>query len=281
MILFFYSTKNAYFEALLPHQNMTSVIGVCVDADRPAIVFEFIDGWRLEEMLQGIGCMIPYVEFVLQCAVQIVSALCVLHANGIVHRDVALRNVMITRELVCKLLDFGLSAYGDDTLKFSCRPNECIPMRWSPPETFINVQPQVTQDADRANSGSDAAPVGVAFSTKTDCWALGVLLWEMFSLSLPYGIFPTLAELKERIGDESRRLERPPQCPRHLYERVMVPLLVADPNERPSMQDIKEELCSLLAELEGGSDLGGFSNDAVPHDELLDAVLLEKIYLVL
>ena len=179
---------------------------------------------------------------------------------------------MITRELVVKLLDFGLAQHGDDTIRYSRRANETIPMRWAPPETF---RVPVGSDAERAA----AVDRGVPFSTKTDSWAVGVLLWEMFTLSLPYGLLPDVEELRHGICVEGRRLERPPQCPNDLYERVMRPLFVADPNRRPSMLEIKEQLCALLLELEAGGDLGGFGPRGA--DTLVDAMLLEKIYLEL
>jgi len=179
---------------------------------------------------------------------------------------------MITRELVVKLLDFGLAQHGDDTIRYSRRANETIPMRWAPPETF---RVPVGSDAERAA----AVDRGVPFSTKTDSWAVGVLLWEMFTLSMPYGLLPGVEELRHSICVEGRRLERPPQCPNDLYERVMCPLFVADPNRRPSMLEIKEQLCALLLELEAGGDLGGFGPRGA--DTLVDAMLLEKIYLEL
>jgi len=265
-----------FFEAevqmpLPSHPHLPHVVGVCLDHEHPAIIFDLIEGWSLGEMLVGIGSMVPYCRFVLQCAVQVVSALCHLHENEIVHRDVALRNVMITRELVVKLLDFGLAQYGDETIRFSARANESIPMRWAPPETFITTT--VATDAECA------AKRGVPFSTKTDSWAVGVLLWEMFTLSMPYGLFSGIEDLRHRICVERRRLERPPQCPNLVYERVMIPLFVADPNRRPSMLEIKEQLCALLRELEAGGDLGGLEPRRT--DTLVDPMLLEKIYLEL
>jgi len=255
--------------ALPPNPNLPHVVGLCIDEDHPAIVFDFIDGWGLGEMLCGIGAMLPYAHFVLKCAVQVVSALCVLHENGVVHRDVALRNIMVTRQLVVKLLDFGLAQYGDETLRLSTKPNECVPLRWAPPETF-NVP------TGGESESSPIANAGVPFSTKTDCWAVGVLLWEMFTLSMPYGIFAGPEELRHGICVAGRRLERPPQCPRLLYERVMLPLFVADPNGRPTMAEVKEELCALLIELENGGDLGGYG----PHaNRVLNTESLEKIYL--
>jgi len=179
---------------------------------------------------------------------------------------------MVTRGLKVKLLDFGLAQRGDDKICYSRRANEAIPLRWAPPETFVVP---VGSNAERAA----AVDRGVPFSTKTDSWAVGVLLWEMFTLAMPYGLLPGVEELRHSICVEGRRLERPPQCPTDVYERVMRPLFAADPNKRPSMEEIKEELSVLLRELEAGGDLGGFGPRGTYT--LVDAMQFEKIYLEL
>lgn len=81
----------SYLRSLPPHPHLPRVLGVCLEKDHPAIVFDLIEGWNLGEFLVGVGGKLQYTCFVLHCAIQVASALCFLHEKGIVHRDVALR----------------------------------------------------------------------------------------------------------------------------------------------------------------------------------------------
>jgi len=93
---------------------------------------------------------------------------------GVIHRDVALRNMLLTNNDIIKISDFGLAASIDPKLAVSpnktpqywSRSNKPQPFKWMAPESF------------REN----------VFSQKTDVWAFGVTLWELFNLGKePYG----------------------------------------------------------------------------------------------
>lgn len=230
--------------------RLLEIIGICDAANEPpAIVAELVEGEKLNKVLGTVGSNLSLVRLVLRCARDIAHALSIMHAHGIVHRDVALRNVMLTKELVCKLLDYGQAESGDEHLRFSSHANERLPLRWIPPETFSFI--------------IEGGRVHVPFSTKTDTWAFGVLIWEMFTLGVPYSAIPyadQLRAIRQAVCVDGVKLSKPLNCPVAIFDRVMSKCFNTNPNDRPTMTEIKSELQSLMRELEGGSELGGLGN---------------------
>lgn len=109
-------TREASIAASLRHENIVSCLDFGVDQGMQFLVMEFVEGQTLREKLNESG---PFSEHdALKAGRSIASALTVAHAKGVVHRDVRPENVILTKDGILKLTDFGTakSFLDDDSL---------------------------------------------------------------------------------------------------------------------------------------------------------------------
>ena len=142
---------------------------------------------------------------------------CHLEQSSIIHRDVAARNILISQQLICKISDFGLAQkVSGSTYKESSRTQ--FPLKWMAPEAIRQR----------------------LFSFKSDVWAFGILLHEMFTHgALPYpGIQNSDVAQLVKAG---YRMPCPRGCPPDIYE-IMQNCWKENPEERPNFSAIKTSL---------------------------------------
>lgn len=115
-----------------------------------------------------------------------------------VHRDVALRNVLLKLDYSLKVADFGLSRLaGDDGYYYQLR-NIAMPIRYTAPE---------------------AMKVG-RFSEHSECWAYGISLWELFTFSKKQPYAEECTEGYQGIMaflTAGNRLSVPSTAPKRMY----------------------------------------------------------------
>jgi tetratricopeptide (TPR) repeat protein len=145
----------------LDHPNIATVHGVEeTDDGRLFIVMTYYEGESLAERLRG--GPLPY-EKAIDLASQVARGLEHAHAHGIIHRDIKPSNVVITREGVAKIVDFGLAHH------------------FGPTES--------TQSANLSGTLLYMSPeqvMGKAVDSRTDLWSLGVVLYQMLTGRLPF-----------------------------------------------------------------------------------------------
>ncbi|KHJ81031.1 hypothetical protein OESDEN_19287, partial [Oesophagostomum dentatum] len=114
-----------------------------------------------------------------------------LSSKNFIHRDVAARNVLLTKQLVAKVSDFGLGRYADSAL-YTARGGR-LPFKSMALEALKFYE----------------------FSEKTDVWAFGILLYEIFSLGdVPYNtVQPTDMIVHLEQGN---RPPQPEKCPNEM-----------------------------------------------------------------
>src|SRR5216117_1227774 len=95
----------------LNHPNILTVYEISVEGNRHFIATEFIEGITLRESLARGRMNLPDA---LDIAVQVASALAAAHETGVVHRDIKPENIMLRRDGLIKVLDFGLAKLADD-----------------------------------------------------------------------------------------------------------------------------------------------------------------------
>jgi serine/threonine protein kinase len=92
----------------LRHPNVVRVIGSVSESESLSLVLEFVDGGSLAGILTKCG---KYPESLAAIYMdQVLAGLEYLHANGVIHRDVKGGNILVTKEGVAKLVDFGCAA---------------------------------------------------------------------------------------------------------------------------------------------------------------------------
>jgi serine/threonine protein kinase len=151
-------------------------------------------------------------------AVQIARGMVHLEQKQITHRDLAARNVLINERKILKISDFGLSRSG----VYVNTKHKKVPLRW------------LSVEAMRENF----------YSSKSDVWAFGIVLWEIGTLGgFPY---PTVSDMDLlNFLDEGKRLEKPDNCSEELYT-LMLQCWSKTPDMRPSFAEIVSHLDSVI-----------------------------------
>ncbi|XP_054052566.1 protein-tyrosine kinase 2-beta isoform X5 [Rissa tridactyla] len=199
----------------LDHPHIVKLIGIA-EEEPTWIIMELYPYGELGQYLeQNKPCLA--VPTLILYALQISKALAYLEAINCVHRDIAVRNILVASPECVKLGDFGLSRYIEDEEYYKASVTR-LPIKWMSPES-INFR---------------------RFTTASDVWMFAVCMWEILS----YGKQPFFwLENKDVIGvlERGDRLPKPDLCPPVLYT-LMTRCWDYDPNERPKFKDL---VCSL------------------------------------
>ncbi|XP_065200377.1 leukocyte tyrosine kinase receptor-like isoform X2 [Planococcus citri] len=208
------------------HPNIVHFIGACFDTHPRYIILELLAGGDLKNFLRENRPKADKpsaltMKDLLQCAIDVAKGCQYLEELRFIHRDIAARNCLLTSRgpgRVVKIADFGMSRdiYRSDYYKKGGKA--MLPIKWMPPEAFLD---------------------GI-FSSKTDVWSFGVLLWEVMSLGyMPY----TGIRNREVMMSVARggRLGPPANCPDPVYA-LMLSCWNHDPEQRPTFGSIVERL---------------------------------------
>jgi serine/threonine-protein kinase len=188
----------------------------------PYMVMEYLDGGDLSAWLQQRGPM-PLeqaVEFVLQACIAVADA----HGLGIIHRDLKPANLFCVRrsdgQFVIKVLDFGISKLTD-----TGRAGSSEPPGVSVTKTNAVMGSPLYMSPEQVQSAKDV-------DARTDIWALGVILFELVTGSVPFpgesfGEVAVKIAAREHLSLRTYRPEAPPEL-----EAVIAKCLAKDRNDR-------------------------------------------------
>eukprot|EP01114_Cavostelium_apophysatum_P004923 TRINITY_DN1539_c0_g1_i1.p1 TRINITY_DN1539_c0_g1~~TRINITY_DN1539_c0_g1_i1.p1 ORF type:complete len:227 (-),score=35.16 TRINITY_DN1539_c0_g1_i1:102-704(-) len=162
-------------------------------------------------------------EDLTRLAVDAAAGMRYLEEKGVIHRDLALRNLLIGKGGPLKVADFGLSRMASEgTYVVTNNKDIKVPVKWTAPEAIEHQQ----------------------YSHASDAWSFGVMLWELFSYGqIPYNMMGN-GEAMEAIKG-GYRLERPKDCPPQIY-RLMLRCWHINPKDRPTFAQIHSELRTLI-----------------------------------
>eukprot|EP01090_Pellita_catalonica_P016578 TRINITY_DN477_c0_g3_i2.p1 TRINITY_DN477_c0_g3~~TRINITY_DN477_c0_g3_i2.p1 ORF type:complete len:632 (+),score=109.88 TRINITY_DN477_c0_g3_i2:219-1898(+) len=210
------------------HPNVVQLYAMCTQPPVICMVMELIEGGSLDKLLPTI-CVDP--ELILKIAIDIAHGVEFLHSREIIHRDLATRNVLVDEKgPTFKVCDFGYARL--DMLKSNTTQTNMVPVQWTAPEGF---------------PGKDrSAP---CFVKKSDSWSFANTVIELLlgnSDPYPDHYVVTLGTL---IRDKGLHPSRPRNCPDVLWG-LLLKCWKMNPDERPSMTEIVQELEQINSNLE-------------------------------
>ena len=226
------------------HPNIVKLLGICAIGRPMCLLFEFMCKGDLNEFLRNCSPdhyivrgsqgssydslldethhHVPKLDTVeqLHVAKQVASGMTYISEAGYVHRDLATRNCLVGEHLVVKIADFGLTrniSVNEDYYKGS--EHDAIPIRWMPCEAILYNK----------------------FTTESDVWSFGVVLWEIFCFALQpyYGM--THEEVVKYIK-EGRVLTCPENTPAEVYDLMRL-CWSKKPQNRPPFSALHTSLC--------------------------------------
>ncbi|KAF6734842.1 Megakaryocyte-associated tyrosine-protein kinase [Oryzias melastigma] len=206
----------------LQHKNLVRLLGVILNKGLH-IVTELMTKGNLVNFLRTRGRSVVNSVQLLRFSLDVCEGMEYLESKKLVHRDLAARNILVSDDNSAKVSDFGLTKVASKE-----RDKTKLPIKWTAPEALTKEK----------------------FSTKSDVWSYGVLLWEIFS----YGRQPypkmSLKDVQAKV-EGGYRMEAPEDCPPNVYSLMRL-CWEQEPRKRPGFPKLKEKLEREMGKLSPG-----------------------------
>src|SRR5438309_2007609 len=208
----------------LQHPNIVTIYEMAEAGGAPFIAMEYLEGESLEKLIArkpalSLGTKVGYV-------VQTCRALEYAHRRGVIHRDIKPANIMVTRDGIVKVVDFGIARITDTS---KTQTGALL-------GTLAYLSPEQLR--------------GQHADARSDIWALGVVLYELIAYQRPFAGENHAAVLLSILQDEPRAIGQiVPECPAELESVVSRSLRKDDKARYSTMEALLadlENVCALL-----------------------------------
>ena len=229
--------------ARLSHPNIVQVYDVSENGDLDYIVMEYVDGMTLKEYISKKG-RIPYEE-ACRFAKQISGALECAHANHVIHRDIKPHNVLMTREGVLKVADFGIA---------QAASSETMVAGSGGMGSVHYISPEQAR--------------GGYTDERSDIYSLGVVLYEMLTGRVPFdGVNPVSIALMKLEQEPADCRTINPDLPDSVAEIVMKAI---SKDQHMRYQSAAEMTADLNKISRGGDDVYAYETDDKYNTKRID-----------
>lgn len=222
--------------AKFTHPNVLPIVAICNQGTPTYVLYEYLECGTLHEYLlrhapiedslddSEEDSLTLWTYDLLSIAYQIAAGMNYLSSSDYVHGDLATRNCMIGARFDVKITDFAATRVGYAHDYYRLPNRRPLPVRWMAPESINNYR----------------------FTTESDIWSFGIVLWELFS----YGAQPYYGLTNEQVIHSFRDyvlLLCPIDCPPSVYA-LMTECWDILPPSRPTFSSIYKKLCALRCE---------------------------------
>ncbi len=206
--------QEAKAASALNHPNICTIHAIEECDERLFIVMEYIDGQTLRDMPAAAQASPVSLNRKLDIGIQIADGLAAAHEKGIVHRDIKPENIMIRRDGIVLIMDFGLAKLRERSSKSGAR----LTKEGSTVGTAGYMSPEQVQGQD--------------VDHRSDIFSFGVLLYELFTGELPFKGVHETALMYEIVNVDAQPMSAiKPEIDPNL-EAIVLDCLEKDPKER-------------------------------------------------
>nr|XP_058961494.1 fibroblast growth factor receptor 3-like [Pocillopora verrucosa] len=217
---------------LKPHPNVIKLLGCVTKSEPMFVLIEYAPfGDLLGYLRRSRGLNDTYYknpdikpqtnltsQQLIKFAWQIADGMSYLSSIPVIHRDLAARNVLVGEGETCKVTDFGMARDVQEDNIYERKTRGRLPVKWTAIEALLYGK----------------------YSTRSDVWSYGVLLYEIFTIGgSPY---PRMDGRKiANLLQEGYRMPKPQHVDDKLYD-IMTKCWKDDPNLRPSFEKLRDKL---------------------------------------